>query len=105
MKTGYSIHIIIFYIAAFSTVCAQKGKPVNNRGNCSITYIANEGFLIQTENYKILMDGLFGGIKGDWCDQPSDSISESMVKGIAPFDNIDLVLVSHYHADHLTRKW
>ena len=27
-----------------------------------VTYISNEGFLIQTENSKILIDALFGGI-------------------------------------------
>jgi L-ascorbate metabolism protein UlaG (beta-lactamase superfamily) len=49
---------------------------------------------------KIMVDALFGGIKGTWCDQPTDSISRMMISGMAPFDNIDIAFVSHEHADH-----
>ena len=71
---------------------------------CSVTYIANDGFLVATKNKKILADALFGGIKGNWCDQPGDSVSNLMLKGIAPFDDIHVVLVSHRHADHFNAR-
>ena len=67
---------------------------------CTVTYMANEGFLIKTKNSKVLIDALFGGIKGKWCDQPGDSVSGLMTSGIVPFDNINIVLVSHRHSDH-----
>jgi L-ascorbate metabolism protein UlaG (beta-lactamase superfamily) len=67
---------------------------------CTVTYIANEGFLIETKNHKVLIDGLFGNIKGNWCDQPNDSVSSLMLKGIAPFDDIDIILITHKHTDH-----
>lgn len=69
-----------------------------------VTYVANEGFLIQTENRKILVDALFGGIKGDWCEQPSDSALDIMINGQEPFDSIDVVLVSHNHSDHFNEQ-
>jgi len=74
--------------------------PVETEKSCQLTYTGNEGFLIETVNRKILVDGLFGGIKGRWCDQPGDSISMMMINGTAPFDNIDIVFVSHRHSDH-----
>lgn len=35
-----------------------------------------------------------------WYEQPGDSVSNLMIKGLPPFDNIDLVLVTHKHSDH-----
>jgi L-ascorbate metabolism protein UlaG (beta-lactamase superfamily) len=67
---------------------------------CTVTYTANEGFLIETTNHKVLIDALFGNIKGNWCDQPGDSVSRLMTSGVVPFDNINIVLVSHRHSDH-----
>jgi len=69
-----------------------------------VTYIANEGFLIQTSNGKMLVDALFGGIKGRWCEQPDDSLLNLIINGQPSFDNIDVVLVSHYHVDHFNEK-
>ena len=67
---------------------------------CSVTYVANDGFLYETKTGKVLVDALFGGIKGNWCDQPDDSVSNLMLNGIIPFNNIDVVLITHYHSDH-----
>jgi L-ascorbate metabolism protein UlaG (beta-lactamase superfamily) len=67
---------------------------------CTVTYIANEGFLFEFKDGKVLIDALFGGINGNWCDQPDDSVATLMLNGIAPFNNIDVVLITHYHADH-----
>jgi L-ascorbate metabolism protein UlaG (beta-lactamase superfamily) len=71
---------------------------------CKVTYVANEGYLIETATCKILIDALFGGIKGNWCDQPGDSVSDLMINGKPPFDNIDLVLVTHKHTDHFSEQ-
>ncbi|HTY07603.1 MAG TPA: MBL fold metallo-hydrolase [Candidatus Edwardsbacteria bacterium] len=69
-----------------------------------MTYVANDGFLVKTSHHKVLIDALFGGIKGDWCDQPSDSVANEMITGIAPFDHIDVVLVTHAHVDHFNSR-
>jgi len=91
------IFLNILIILILNAHSAYSQRPNNS---CTITYIANEGFLIETSNHKIIIDALFGGIKGGWCDQPNDSINNLMLKGISPFNNIDLVLVSHKHSDH-----
>lgn len=68
------------------------------------TYVANEGFLVQTDKHTILIDALFGNIKGDWCAQPGDSIADVMLNGRAPFDKVDVVLVTHWHSDHFNQS-
>jgi L-ascorbate metabolism protein UlaG (beta-lactamase superfamily) len=68
--------------------------------SCKITYIANEGFLLETAKHKILIDALFGNIEGNWCDQPGDSLMNLMFNGIRPFNDIEIILISHSHSDH-----
>ena len=85
----------ILLIVAVPTLWSQKASRT-----CEVTYVANEGFLLETARHKVLVDALFGGVKGNWCDQPSDSIAHLMLSGKAPFDAIDVVLVTHAHVDH-----
>jgi L-ascorbate metabolism protein UlaG (beta-lactamase superfamily) len=99
MKLIFSILIIILLFSGFANIWSQ-----GTSNNCTVTYIANEGFLIETSAHKVLIDALFGDIKGNWCDQPNDSISNLMIKGLSPFDNIDAVLVTHYHSDHFNER-
>jgi len=69
-----------------------------------ITYVANEGFLVRASNKKILIDALFGKFESDWCDVPAEDVIEKMEKGTAPFDQIDVILVSHAHIDHFNAE-
>lgn len=67
---------------------------------CTVTYVANAGFLVATQSHKVLMDSLFGGFDGDWCDQPTEETLAVLLSGEAPFDDIDAVTISHAHVDH-----
>lgn len=67
---------------------------------CRITYIANEGFLIELADKRILCDALFDEIDGDWCDSPSAETVQLMESAAPPFNNIDLITISHNHVDH-----
>ena len=70
------------------------------RSPLSVTFIANEGFMIECGGKKVLIDGLFGGKGAAGYQQPSDSIIGLMKMAEAPFDSIDLIAVTHYHGDH-----
>jgi L-ascorbate metabolism protein UlaG (beta-lactamase superfamily) len=94
------IFIFLIFLVSQSLVQGQDKIPANT----TVTYIANEGFLIKSSKSKILVDALFGGIKGNWCEQPSDSVLNLMTKGLLPFDGVNVILVSHYHADHFNEK-
>jgi L-ascorbate metabolism protein UlaG (beta-lactamase superfamily) len=68
----------------------------------SITYIANCGFLIEMDSYKIIIDGLFK--RGHNYYPVPDTVSQKLlVSNQYPFNDIDLILVSHVHEDHFDK--
>ncbi len=61
-----------------------------------VTYICNDGFIITRAGKKILVDALYQrNIRLCLSDLP-----ELMASSQPPFDNVDLVLVTHNHPDH-----
>lgn len=64
-----------------------------------IRYIANTGFLIESKDKKILIDGIHSKNVN-----PYESVDENtlhkIVHGDPPFHNLDLLLFTHYHWDH-----
>ncbi|UCG12673.1 MAG: MBL fold metallo-hydrolase [Deltaproteobacteria bacterium] len=66
----------------------------------TVTYVGNEGFLIECEGKKVLIDALFGGWESAWCQVPPDSVVELMTAARPPFDSVDLIAVTHAHLDH-----
>lgn len=66
----------------------------------SITFIANEGFLIECQDEKFAVDAFFGGPDAVGYQMPSDSIIQLMKTAAAPFDHINLIAVTHAHHDH-----
>ncbi len=73
------------------------------KSSVKMTYIANEGFLIEANQKKIIVDGLFDTINEGWCDSPSSEMVNKMKQGLPPFDKIDLIAVSHRHRDHFSK--
>lgn len=75
-----------------------ESSPVKKAG-ADITYIGNEGVLIVCAGRKILIDSLYReGLPGYVAIPPERQ--ELMETGKPPFDDIDLVLTTHIHADH-----
>lgn len=86
------ILLIIFLLSA-NTILSQTSNDVN------VTYVGNAGFLIQVDNKKILIDALFKGFEGSY--QLPQHIQEKLNNSQAPFDDVDLILVTHAHGDHI----
>lgn len=64
-----------------------------------VTYIANEGFLLAAGDSKVIIDGLFReGIEPYAALSPA--ARDDLETAQPLFDGVQLVLVSHYHADH-----
>jgi L-ascorbate metabolism protein UlaG (beta-lactamase superfamily) len=84
--------LMIILTLGFNTLHAED--------SCKITYISNEGFLIETQGKKVLIDGLFDHIEGNWCDSPNEQTLALMKASAAPFDRIDLIAITHNHRDH-----
>ncbi len=64
-----------------------------------ITYIANEGVLISSSGKQVLIDGLHREYQRAYAFLPPAE-REKIETAKAPFDKIDLILVSHRHLDH-----
>ncbi len=92
-------HSIILLLILFMLPIMAKAQ-----NTCHITYIANEGFLVETGGKKVIIDGLFGQIDGDWCDSPNKQTIALMEAGSPPFDQIDLLAITHKHQDHFNAQ-
>lgn len=88
-----AVVLVIFVLMATMFFQGQTSsqKPLE------ITYIANGGFLIEYDTKKILIDALHS-----WPNFQStpDEVFSDMYNSRPPFENIDLVLVTHRHPDH-----
>jgi hypothetical protein len=70
-----------------------------SKDKVKVIYVGNAGFLIQIGDKKILVDALFNGYEGDYI--LPEHIQEKLINAQAPFDDVDLILVTHTHGDHL----
>ena len=80
----------------FSAFTGQKKE-------LKITYLANCGFLYESDKSKVLIDPL-GTEFGNFFYLPSEEIKNNIVNGKIPFNNIDLLLITHIHGDHFNAK-
>lgn len=86
--------IIILVLLSFLTVSsyAQQDKV-------EVTYVGNAGFMINIGDKKILIDALFKGFEGNY--EVPQEVQEKLAMAQAPFDDVDLILVTHAHGDHV----
>ena len=69
------------------------------KDSVSITYIANCGFMVEIDSKKILIDALFKEGFNHYT-VPDSSTLEKLILGKYPFNDVDLVFITHKHADH-----
>ena len=75
----------------------------NQNKELKITYLANCGFLYQSNDSKILIDP-FGTEFGNFFYLSSTETKKNIIEGNTPFDKIDLLLITHVHGDHFNAK-
>jgi L-ascorbate metabolism protein UlaG (beta-lactamase superfamily) len=76
--------------------CATAESPTPLK----VTYVSSTGFLIEAADRRVIIDGLLAGFDTKYYHLPSDSNEQLMRRAAAPFDEIDLIAVTHAHADH-----
>ncbi len=76
----------------------RAGAPTTNPPTMTVTYLANEGFLLSAGETKVLVDALFPGIR-HYPKLTEDTRAE-LLAARPPFDEVDLVLATHSHEDH-----
>jgi L-ascorbate metabolism protein UlaG (beta-lactamase superfamily) len=65
----------------------------------SITFLANEGVMLSSGGDKVLIDALFQKYETGYA-VPADSTQAALTAARSPFNDVDLVLVTHRHGDH-----
>lgn len=92
-------------VAAFACVIligrsgAAHPLPTQAPPGVSITFLANEGVLLSSGSTQVLIDALFLRYGPEYA-VPADSTQSALARATAPFDSVDLVLVTHRHGDH-----
>ncbi|MFK7775402.1 MAG: MBL fold metallo-hydrolase [Saprospiraceae bacterium] len=65
-----------------------------------VTYIANDGIMIEYEDKKVVIDAINRTVNlGGWV-APSSAELLKVENGVAPYDNIDVIMITHNHGDH-----
>ena len=88
--------IVMIYLSfcslypAFAQVLPNDLKIIN---------IGNEGFLLTSSTHKVLIDALYSNGYGLFS-VPPKAVRDEIMAARAPFDNVDLYLLTHYHQDH-----
>jgi len=68
-----------------------------------LTYVANSGVLVRSGDTKVFIDALFDKPNQEYR-APAPEVLDKMMKGEAPFDGVDIVLVTHNHPDHFDAR-
>ena len=67
-----------------------------------VTYVGNSGFLITVGDKKVLIDAMFEGFPPGY--ELPLAVQSSLVNAETPFDQVDLILATHDHADHFSAE-
>ncbi len=90
------IAILLLSLAVF-------GQNSNKqKSGLSITYIGNEGIVIETGKQQIVIDGLHDKyLMYTTLEQPQ---LDDLINARKPFERVSLILASHFHLDHFNAK-
>jgi L-ascorbate metabolism protein UlaG (beta-lactamase superfamily) len=78
---------------------SARAQSAARQDGVSITFLANEGVLLSSGSKQVLIDGLFLKYETGFA-TPADSTRAALEQARPPFDEVDLVLVTHRHGDH-----
>ncbi|MCV9386762.1 MBL fold metallo-hydrolase [Reichenbachiella ulvae] len=88
MRYSKSILFIILWVLSIDSALSQ-----------TVTYLGNEGMLIEYQGKKIIIDGLFDDISGRF-DSPDYDVMDDIIAGRGEYKNVELALITHAHPDH-----
>ena len=72
-------------------------------GQSRVTYLGNEGLLFSDGERKVLFDPFFHNVYGQYQAVPEE-IQTSIFNNTPPYDDIDLIVISHAHGDHFSSE-
>lgn len=66
-----------------------------------VTYLGNEALMVEHEGLKVLFDPFFHNTFNTYQAVP-EPIRVALFNGVAPYNDIDAIFISHAHADHFS---
>jgi L-ascorbate metabolism protein UlaG (beta-lactamase superfamily) len=75
----------------------------NQKKEIKITSLGNCGYLYECNQTKVLIDP-FGTEFGNFFYLPTDETRKKIIQGNAPFDKINVLLITHLHGDHFNAR-
>lgn len=85
-------------VSALALGAAYSQQPSRQDG-VTITFLANEGVMLEGGGRKVLIDALFLKYETAFA-LPADSTQRALQGARPPFGDVDLVLATHHHGDH-----
>ena len=95
------VAVLIAMTALTGPAQAQTDYLLGPRGGGLVTYLGNEGLVVDYGTGKVLIDGLYDEDMGRYQLTPPH-LRAQLMAGLDPFDRIDAVLVTHLHPDHFS---
>ena len=86
-------------ILAAALLLTALAASASDPGGVRATYLANEGFLLESGEHKVLVDALFGDGLKEYPKVPVD-LRRELESASGRFAGVDVVLATHMHRDH-----
>ncbi len=93
---------IVVVLYSLTELSAQAHQSDVDR-NASATYLGNEGVLISSSAGNVLFDPFFHNNYGSYQLVP-DEIRKAIFERKPPYDDINIILISHAHGDHFSAE-
>lgn len=90
----------VFYLLMSILLLCGFTSP---KQDLKITYLGNCSYLYESAKAKVVIDP-FGTEYGNYFYLPSNETKQNIIKGNAPFNNVNLLLITHIHGDHFNAK-
>ena len=91
--------VLIILFAVFIAVSQPAGEKLQEQNSIQVSYTGNMGVLVQSDNHTWWFDGLHAFYRSQYQHLP-DSLLKLVLEKKPPFEQLDGILVSHYHKDH-----
>ena len=101
------ILILTITLGIFATTCfAELTKSQSELSKLElvkdrVTYLGNEAIMVRAGENKVLFDPFFHNVFSTYQLVPT-KIVDALMSATAPYDNIDLIFISHAHGDHFS---
>ncbi|MEW6991467.1 MBL fold metallo-hydrolase [Colwelliaceae bacterium 6441] len=111
MRKSMLLSVILCFLPLFGHGHNYAQTPIDTKINTDtqpfstkdhngyVTYLGNEALFIEVDNEKLLFDPFFHDNFGIYQLVPSE-IKTNIMQGVAPYNDIDTIFISHAHSDH-----